>query len=91
MVESIKFHETSAGIGRLQLNALQYFDAVPIRVWEHKIGCYSVVEKWLKGRQGSLLTSTELQHIAKVMGSINDTFQVLETIDSIVAKPARMR
>ena len=70
--------------GRVQINAEQYFEAIPKSVWEYIIGGYPVAHKWLKDRKGRLLTFDELQHYGRVIAALNDTIRLQAEIDAAI-------
>jgi predicted helicase len=70
--------------GRLHINADQYFEAMPRRVWEYMIGGYQVAYKWLKDRKGRLLTFDELQHYGRVIAALNETIRLQSEIDAAI-------
>jgi predicted helicase len=70
--------------GRVQINAEQYFEGVPRRVWEYTIGGYQVAHKWLKDRKGRFLTFDELQHYGHVVATLNATIRLQADIDAAI-------
>lgn len=86
-VDKIEFtaDPDSAEYGRVQINAEQYFEGMPRRVWEYTIGGYQVPQKWLKDRKGRLLTFDELQHYSRVVAALNDTMRLQAAIDEAIS------
>jgi len=70
--------------GRVYINADQYFDGVPVGVWEYQIGGYQVANKWLKDRKGRLLTFEELQHYQRVISALAETIRLQSEIDAAI-------
>lgn len=70
--------------GRVQINADQYFEGMPRRIWEYKIGSYQVPYQWLKDRKGRLLTFDELQHYAQVIAVLGETIRLQAEIDMAI-------
>jgi len=53
--------------GKVFINQTQYFGNVPETVWNFTIGAYQPVQKWLKDRQGKLLSNEDLNHYQKFL------------------------
>lgn len=73
---------------RLYINKTQYLAGVPARVWSHKIGCYTVVSRWLTERRGDTLKSADLDHLRKMIGAIDESYDVLDRIDKALTSAA---
>ena len=57
VVEKPSFKEDEGGLaGRVYINTTQYFDGVPVEVWNFYVGGYQVLHKWLKDRKGRELS-----------------------------------
>jgi len=86
-VDKIEFRPDSENPeqGRVQINAEQYFEGMPRRIWEYTIGGYQVAHKWLKDRKGRLLTFDELQHYGRVIAALNDTIRLQAEIDTAIS------
>lgn len=67
--------------GKLFINDVQYFENVPQKVWEYRIGSYQVLEKWLKERDGRKISTTE-DRFMEIMGAIMETIQIQKKIDN---------
>src|SRR5712692_6409676 len=74
----------SPDIGRIYINAEQYFEGVPTQVWSFHIGGYQVCQKWLKDHKGRLLTFDELVHYQRVISAINETIRLQTEIDAAI-------
>ena len=70
--------------GRVSINAEQYFDGVPVAVWNYHIGGYQVAHKWLKDRKGRLLSFADLQHYQRVISALAETIQLQTDIDKAI-------
>jgi hypothetical protein len=64
----------------------QYIEGVPPEVWEFRIGGYQVCQKWLKDRQGRLLTYDDLTHYQKIILALKETIRLMEEIDQAVPR-----
>jgi hypothetical protein len=67
------------------VNDEQYFDGVPVSVWEYQIGGYQVANKWLKDRKGRLLTFDELLHYQRIVSALAETIRLQAEIDAAIA------
>lgn len=68
-------------VGRVFINNEQFFDNVPLAVWETHIGGYRVAEKWLKDRKGRELGYDDLTHYQGVIAALARTLEVQAEID----------
>ena len=85
-VEKVSFEVDSptAALGKVCINASQYFANVPRTVWAYQIGGYQVAHKWLKDRKGRLLTFAELQHYSQVLAALASTMNLQTEIDGAI-------
>ena len=70
--------------GRIYINDTQYFDNVPVIAWEFYIGGYQPAQKWLKDRQGRVLTHEDIKHYRKVITALFETHRIMQEIDLIM-------
>jgi len=68
---------------RVYVNKTQYFEPVPLEVWEYQIGGYQVLAKWLKDRQERQLTLEEIKTYCRVVTAIQRTIALQEEIDAL--------
>ena len=76
-------------VGRVYINASnsrkgisgQYFEGVPIEVWDFQIGGYQVCDKWLKDRRRRTLTNADLNHYRRIIVALQETIRTMEAID----------
>ena len=71
-------------VGRVAINANQYFGGVPVEVWSFKIGGYQVCEKWLKDRKGRVLSSEDINHYQRVIVALQGTIRLMAEIDGLI-------
>jgi predicted helicase len=69
---------------RIYVNKEQYFEGVPLEVWEFHIGGYQVCQKWLKDRKGRTLTYDDLTHYQKVIVALKETIRLMAEIDELI-------
>jgi hypothetical protein len=87
-VEIIKYDRTRE---RVYLSADRYFEVVHPGEWEFQIGCYSVLEKWLKdrgpkgGQPGRILSPDDILHYRKIVTAIAKTIALQAEIDRVIA------
>jgi hypothetical protein len=71
---------------RVFINKNQYFDCLPLEVWNFHVGGYQVCEKWLKDRKGRVLSIDDINHYQKIVVAINETICLMNEIDSLITK-----
>jgi predicted helicase len=62
----------------------QYFERVPMEVWNFYIGGYQVCHKWLKDRQGRKLSDEEISQYPKIVMALFETICIMKKIDDVV-------
>jgi type I restriction-modification system DNA methylase subunit len=72
--------------GKLFINSTQYFDNLPLEIWNFHIGSYQVCYKWLYDRKkaGRKLSNEDIQHYHKIVVSINETIKIMNKIDETI-------
>ncbi len=71
-------------MGRVWINATQYFENVPVTAWKMHIGGYQVCLKWLKDRKGRTLSAKEIAHYQKIVAILAETIRLMGEIDSVI-------
>lgn len=71
-------------LGRVYVNAAQYFDDVPKAVWEYHIGGYQVCQKWLKDRKGRQLSYDDIKHYHGIVAALAETIELQAMIDEAI-------
>ena len=69
--------------GRLYINSEQYFDGITLNLYEHQIGGYQVLEKWLKDRKGHALTVENITHYRKIAVALTETQRLMRAINPV--------
>ena len=86
VVDKVSFAENEDGkTGRVYINKTQYFDGVPLTVWNFYVGGYQVLQKWLKDRKGRTLSYDDLRHYGFVVSALFETISTMREIDVAVA------
>jgi len=80
-VEKVTYDDNSQ---RVCINKTQYFEGIPLGVWDFHIGGYQVCQKWLKDRKGRALTYDELTHYQKVVVALKETIRLMAEIDELI-------
>ena len=65
------------------INEEQYFDNVPLVVWDFYIGGYQPAQKWLKDRKSRELSFEDILHYQKIIVALFQTDRIMKEIDSI--------
>jgi len=71
-------------LGRVYVNAEQYFDEVPKAVWEYHIGGYQVCQKWLKDRKSRQLSYDDIKHYHGIVSALAQTIELQSEIDNAI-------
>ncbi|WP_420149289.1 type ISP restriction/modification enzyme [Spirosoma sp.] len=69
--------------GKLYINSAQYFDNIPADVYEFRIGCYQVLDKYLKDRKDRILSLDEIENVEKVANVLAFTIEQMKAIDDL--------
>jgi predicted helicase len=77
--------EADKDVGKIWINDSQYFGNVQKAVWEFYIGGYQVLRTWLRYRKrdGVTLTSDDIEHLQKVMVSLDGTIELMKEINEL--------
>ncbi len=88
IVESVRYKAQSelTAIGRVWINARQYFDDVPLEAWNFSIGGYQICKKWLKDRKDRKLSGDELMDYQQIVAVLAETTSLMREIDSVIEK-----
>ena len=81
-VENVKWKMENDGIGRIWINAGQYFGEVTERSWNFFIGGYQPAQKWLKDRKGRRLSPSDVVHYARILRALDLTAEIMAEIDA---------
>lgn len=77
-------HDDDSRIGCIKINQTQYFDGVPLEIWNFHVGGYQVCEKWLKDRRGRQLSYDDLTHYQKIIIVLKETIRLMKEIDQTI-------
>lgn len=78
-----EIYDAENQLGRIRINNDQYFDGIPVKVWEFYIGGYQPAQKWLKDRVGRTLNIDDIQHYQKIIVALHETDRIMQEIDKI--------
>jgi predicted helicase len=70
--------------GRVWINREQYFEGVPLELWNFHIGGYQVCQKWLKDRKDRKLTYDDLTHYQHIVSALKETIRLMSEIDTVI-------
>ncbi len=70
-------------VGKVMLSASQWFDGVPLEVYEFRVGGYQPAEKWLKDRRGRTLSLEDLEHYPHMLGAMSRTLELMEQVEAV--------
>jgi predicted helicase len=69
--------------GRITINNSQYFENIPLELWQFRIGAYQVLEKWLKSRKRRKLEGSEIEYFINAIEIIRETMSIMKLIDAV--------
>lgn len=70
--------------GRVYISKTQYFDNVSQAQWEQYIGGYQPLQKWLKDRKKTMLSTEDIEHYKKIIAALRLTEELMAEIDQVV-------
>lgn len=73
----------SKNTDKVWINDQQYFDNVPLIAWDFYIGGYQTAQKWLKDRNGRVLTHYDIKHYMNIIAALTLTDELMQKIDEI--------
>lgn len=82
-VSKREFQEDS---NRLYINSTQFFNNVSSEIWKYFVGGYQVLDKWLKDRNGKILTLEDQLHFRKIITALTETIELQRRIDKTYPK-----
>jgi hypothetical protein len=80
-VETVRYDEANQ---RVYINKSQYFEGIPLEIWNFHIGGYQVCQKWLKDRKGRPLTFDDSFHYQKIIVALKETIRLMGEIDTLI-------
>jgi predicted helicase len=69
---------------RVYLNANAWIDEVPENVWAFQVGGYTVCAKWLKDRQGRVLSAADIAHYRRIVRAFAETIRLMGAVDRVI-------
>ena len=86
-VELVEYEPQSDDfVGRVRINSEQYFEGVPLDVWDYTIGGYNPASRWLQERQGQRLDFDDIRAYTNLIAAIQRTIDIQVEIDEIIDK-----
>jgi predicted helicase len=85
----------AVGGNRVTISNHRWFEGVPERVWNFRVGGYQPAEKWLKDRApkggkkatpGRVLTAQDQLHYRRMIVAMDKTIDVMAEIDRVIEK-----
>jgi predicted helicase len=68
---------------KIWINQTQYFNNIPIEIWQFYIGGYQPAQKWLKDRRNRKLNSQDIQHYQKIIAALHQTCKIQKQIVTV--------
>ena len=66
--------------GKIWINETQYFADAPEVSWAFYIGGYQPAQKWLKDRNGRVLSFDDVKHYQRILKILSETDRIMKTI-----------
>lgn len=70
---------------RVWINRRAFFEPVPERVWDYRVGAHQVAQKWLKDRRGRVLSEDELATYPRILAALDATIRIAAEIETAIA------
>ena len=86
IIEKVRYKDR-----KLWINKEQYFDGVPIGVWNFRIGGYQVLDKWLKYKKSRKFNNEEIMSLLQIIEIIKLTNVIMTKIDEYANKDLNER
>lgn len=74
-------------VWQVWINSTQYFDNVPLVVWNFSIWGYQPAQKWLKDRKWRVLTWEDIERYQEMIVALMETARVMGEIDRTINNP----
>ncbi|HMF33046.1 MAG TPA: type ISP restriction/modification enzyme [Candidatus Lokiarchaeia archaeon] len=81
--KQVQYHEEYQ---RLYFNTGHFLDQIEKEVWQLNMGGYQVLNKWLKSRNGQVLTPDDFNTIRKMVAALRTTLSCIAAIDAVVGE-----
>jgi predicted helicase len=80
-IEKISYSRDTVWLDKAQTRG---FRGIPETVWNFRIGCYQVCEKWLKDRKGRTLSNEDINHYHRIIVALAETTRIMAEIDKTI-------
>ena len=86
VVGSTSGHTTTTTMGKVFINGESGFENVDQQVWQHTIGGYQVLHKWLDDRRkaGRSLSDDDIAHWRRIYASLQATQALMAQVDQVI-------
>ena len=78
--------ELLGGVGKVYINATSGFENVHLPIWQHTIGGYQVLHKWLDDRRKAKrsLSQDDITHWLRIYASLEATQKLMRQVDEAI-------
>lgn len=85
-VETVHYSllEQSASKGQVFINQTQYFEGIPLEVWNFCLGGYQICHKWLQSHQGCYLSHKEIQQYQRIIVILKEIIELIVEIETAI-------
>ena len=85
IVEKVVFKKVE-NVGRIYINKTNYFEPIPLEIFEFHIGGYKVIDKFLKSRKDKELQIEEIQQVKNIAKVLAFTIEKMGELDEATNK-----
>jgi predicted helicase len=78
-----ELYDPNNNLGRIWINETQYFEGIPLYIWEFYIGGYQPAQKWLKDRKDRTLSFDDIVHYQNIIAALVETDSVMHELNNI--------
>lgn len=78
--KDLEVYDEENQLCRIWISDNQYFEQIPLNLWNFTIGGYQPAQKWLKDRYGYTLTVNEIRYYQNLLATLDDICQTMEEI-----------
>ncbi|MBP5972982.1 acyl carrier protein [Brasilonema sp. CT11] len=76
--------DQTASNGLVWINQTQYFESIPLQVWNFCLGGDQICQKWLQVRKGCSLSHEEIQHYQRIVLILEEIVELIVKIHTAI-------
>ncbi len=85
-VETVRYTlpEQSVRKGQVFINQTQYFEGIPLEVWNFSLGGDQICQKWLQSHQGCSLSHKDIQQDQRIVIVLEEIIELIVGINTAI-------